>query len=411
MTHLMVRSPWRRLMVIGSLYLVSDIGYSFFFAALGTILLGRGMPLQSVALINLLGVIYFGRFLVGPIVDRYGHARFGHYRGWLIGTQLALILALLGLAALDPVTNLTAVLAVMAAVMVISAFHDTAVNGLSVRLLGASERGVANGIQVAAASVSILLGSGGALLLYAHAGWTVTLIAIAAVFGIPLAVLSFFAEPPAVDSSLRASLWQALSGLFRSRRMAAWIVLIVPFLALGLCLVTAVQPAMLLAAGWTLERVAFTQYTLATIGGMAAGPITGAAIARWGRARAIAVIGAFSAVAVAALFPLSTGGGDPIADTAAIVAIAMAYSAMLTWIFTIAMDLAHPATAATDFTVQTSVLGVLRMVVSSAGLALAAVTGYPLLIGASLALSLAGTAVAVRWARHHSWHSTQTGQL
>ncbi|WP_188196564.1 MFS transporter [Nonomuraea sp. SYSU D8015] len=389
----------RRLTVIGSLFLVSDIGYSFFFAALGTILLGKGVSLQDVALINLLGVIYFGRFLVGPVVDRYGVAGWGHYRSWLIGTQLALIVCLLALATLDPVADLPAVLSVTAAVLVVSAFHDTAVNGLSVRLLSAAERGVANGIQVGAASLSILIGSGGALLLYASAGWAVTLAAMAALFGVPLAVLARFTEPPSHRAPVS---WRALAGPFRSRRTTAWILLVLPFLALGLYLATAVQPAMLLAAGWGMEDIALVQYTLAPLAGIAAGLATGTLITRWGRRRPVIVIGGWSALSLAGLLPLSTGTGHPAPAGTVVVAVAIAYSAMATWISTIAMDLARPASAATDVTVQISVLGVLRMLASAGGLTLAGIAGYPPLIGVSVLLSLAGTAVAAAWARRHS---------
>ena len=49
----------RRLAVIGSLFLVSDIGYSFLLAAFATILLQRGVALETVGLINLLATIYF----------------------------------------------------------------------------------------------------------------------------------------------------------------------------------------------------------------------------------------------------------------------------------------------------------------------------------------------------------------
>lgn len=50
-----------------------------------------------------------------------------------------------------------------------------------------------------------------------------------------------------------------------------------------------------------------------------------------------------------------------------------------------------------------SVLGVLRMLLGAAGLVLAGLAGYPLLIAASVLLSLAGTAVAVLWARRHTY--------
>ncbi|TDC44718.1 hypothetical protein E1281_32900 [Actinomadura sp. KC345] len=52
---------------------------------------------------------------------------------------------------------------------------------------------------MASASASLLIGFSGALLLYSHAGWTVTLLALAAVYLIPLAVLTRIPEPPEPD--------------------------------------------------------------------------------------------------------------------------------------------------------------------------------------------------------------------
>lgn len=63
-----------------------------------------------------------------------------------------------------------------------------------------------------------------------------------------------------------------------------------------------------------------------------------------------------------------------------------AYTAFVAWIFTIAMDLSREHAAATDFTLQLSVLGVLHVVTASAGLAVA---------------GAAGTVVADRWHRGH----------
>ncbi|WP_158889687.1 MFS transporter [Amycolatopsis anabasis] len=389
----------RRLLVIGSLYLVSDIGYSFFLAALGTILLSRGVSLNTVALINLLGMIYFARFLIGPLVDRFGSPRLGHYRGWLVLTQIAMILILAGVALLDPIANLAAVLALLTAVLALSAFHDTAINGLAVRMLPAADHGIANGIQVAAASLSIIIGSGGALLLYARAGWTTTLFALAAVFGIPLLVLARLAEPPAGRPERGAAQWLALFSFFRRRRTATWTVLVIPLFVLGDWLANVPQSPMLLAAGWSLDRIAFVQYTLATGTQILAALAAGAAITRYGRTRPALVAGVLAVAATAALLPLATGHDSPGLTTAALIAGAVAYGAKLTWVSTVSMDLARKSSAATDVTLPMSMVGILRIVVSSAGLGLVARVGYPWLIGAAVFFAVAGTAVALAWTR------------
>jgi hypothetical protein len=155
----------QRLSLLSSLYLVTNIGFSFFFLTLSTILLNRGLALAAVAAVNLLGIIYFAKFLAAPLVDRWGIARIGHYRGWLLGTQLALITTMGALALLDPAHQLAATLAVTTVVLVFSMLHDVALNGLSLRLLPPAEYGTANGLIVASGSASMLVGSGGALML------------------------------------------------------------------------------------------------------------------------------------------------------------------------------------------------------------------------------------------------------
>jgi hypothetical protein len=69
------------------------------------------------------------------------------------------------------------------------------------------------------------------------------------------------------------------------------------------------------------------------------------------------------------------------------------------FVATVSMDLARPESAATDFTLQISLLGVLRLVTSSAGLAVAGAVGFPVLVGASVLLAALGTLITVRWLR------------
>ncbi|MCP2256388.1 Na+/melibiose symporter [Streptoalloteichus tenebrarius] len=384
----------QRMLVIASLYLVSDIGYSFFFGALGTILLARGVSLGTVALINLLTMVYFGRFLVGPLVDRFGSSRHGHYRSWLILTQVVLVLILVALAAVDPVEHLPATLVLMVGVLLVSTFHDTAINGLAVRILSPADAGMANGIQVAAASLSLIIGSGGALLLYSHVGWTATVLSVTAVFAVPLIVLARFVEPPAPRGAGRAAPWRALASYFRIRRNAVWTLLVIPFFLLGDWLASAPQSAMLLSAGWSTDQIGFVQYTLATGAQIVAALVTGTIITRYGRSRPMVVIGIGSAVALAATLPLAFGNGHVGLTSTALILMAITYGAKLTWISTVSLDLARGASGATDYTVPVSMTGLGRVVLTSVGLSTAGLVGYPWLVGLSVVFALLSTGVA-----------------
>jgi predicted MFS family arabinose efflux permease len=395
----------RRFAVIASLYLVSDVGYSFFFGALNTILLRDGVSLGRLGLINLLGLLYFGRFVLGPMVDRIGH-----YRRWLMITQSLLVMVWLGLVPLDPRADLSTVLALTAAGLALSAVHDTAMNGLAVRLLPPEDRGLGNGIQSGMATLSIVLGSGGALFLYAHAGWSVTVGALAAVFLVPFAVLLFVAEP-AREPAGREPLFSELVTLFRLPRIRAWTLLVLPSFALGGFMASAVLAPMMLAAHWSLDRIALVQGTLAGLAGLAAAFGTGVLVNRLGRRRSTRAVGVFWTGAIALLLPLSLGGSAAAVDIVAVLAVSAGYAGMAVCAFTVSMDLSRPASAATDFTAQVSVLGVLRLAINPVALAAAGAVGFPLLLGGSALLAAVGTWVTFRWLRGHRTSVTTSKEL
>ncbi|RZQ60112.1 MFS transporter [Amycolatopsis suaedae] len=380
----------QRMALVGALYLVSNIGYSFLFMTLGTILLGRGVPLGTVAAINLLGMVYFGRFLMAPVVDRTGH-----YRRWLIGTQLALVATLVTIAWLDPADDLAALLGLLVVVLVLSLFHDAAMNGLVVRILPESDHGSANGMQVASAAASILIGSSGALLLYSNAGWTVTLLALAAVYAVPLLVLRTVTEPAATGTVAEAP-WRTLAGYFASTRRTLWALVIIPLFGAGAWLGTAGQPAMLLGAGWPMDRIAVVQ-SVGTTAQLLTALVAGAVLSRVGSSRFAAVAGASCAVATAGLLPLAAGDGSFWPTAAAMVTMSAAYGAQLTWIATVSMGQARRSAAATDYTVPMSIEAVYVTVINSAGLWFAATAGFTWLLVVALGIAAAGAVVAPLW--------------
>ncbi|WP_049717951.1 MFS transporter [Streptomyces caatingaensis] len=398
--------------LLAALYLVQDIAYSFFFLALVVILRRRGVSLEQLALVNLLGLAWAGKFLLAPLVDRFGLPRLGHYRSWLLATQLVTVAALLSLIPLDPAGHLPLVLAVMTVVLLASGAHEVAIGGLAVRLLPPGSRGVAGALQTAAISISMVIGSSGSLLLYEHAGWGVALAVLAAVFALPLALLLRFPEPPAPARPFAPGRAGAAHGLLSFPRRpgaARWMLLVIPLYTCGVYVAEAVVPTMLVDAHWSLSRIALVQGTLGGLAATAAALGAGVVTARVGRGTALLLFGLAQSCALLGLLPLA-GGGDTRAlagasaallTTAVVVAVQALNTAASTAVYTIAMDLSRPGTAATDFAVQVAVLGILRLAANSTGLALAGLLGYLPLIAASSAAAAAGALAAAGWARTH----------
>ncbi|MET9966656.1 MFS transporter [Streptomyces sp. NPDC006356] len=390
----------RHLVVLGSLYLVQDIGYSFFFVTYAAILRSQGVSLNTLALTNIIGIVWALKFLWAPWVDRFGLPRIGHYRGWLLGTQLLMLLLLGGLALVDPVRQLPAVLTLMAALLLVSGTQENAINGLAVAVLSTGQRPMAGGLQLASAYTSAVIGSGGALFVYAQAGWAAAVGTVAAVFLVPLAVLARYREPartavPQGHGPGLRSLTQFLRGAGRAR----WALLVMPMYVCGGYLVQALVTPMLLRVDWSLSRIAFLQNTVAALVSAAVGVAAGLWTRRLGRARALLLFALLKTVALLCLLPLAAGNASDAVASCAVIGVSAATTCALSAMFTVVMDVARPEAAASDFTLQLATTSLVRLAANSGGLALAGLLGFtPLVIGGAVT-TLVGAVLCEAWMR------------
>jgi hypothetical protein len=94
-----------------------------------------GAGSEAVGLMMLVAIPYVARFLWAPVLDRLGSAALGHYRGWLLGPQTALVALFAALAAMDPVAQATALVLLLVPVSVCLGTQVMALEALTVRLV------------------------------------------------------------------------------------------------------------------------------------------------------------------------------------------------------------------------------------------------------------------------------------
>ncbi len=155
-----------KLLVIGVLYFAEGLPYGFVVTTLSFYLRGRGVPLEQIGLVSLLGLAWSFKLLWSPLVDRFGA------RGaWLVPAQGVMVLCFLALAFLSggPVTPLFFCL--VGLLCLASATQDLAVDAYAVDLLEADELGIANGVRNGAYRVGALAAGSGLLILSDQVGW------------------------------------------------------------------------------------------------------------------------------------------------------------------------------------------------------------------------------------------------
>ena len=84
-------------LLLFSLYWAQGLPVGFMTHALPVILRMQGVSLAHIGGFGLLMLPWSIKILWAPWIDRYGTQRFGHYRSWIIPTQLCSVLILIAL--------------------------------------------------------------------------------------------------------------------------------------------------------------------------------------------------------------------------------------------------------------------------------------------------------------------------
>lgn len=365
-----------RLLLLALLYVAQALPLGFFVIAMPAILRSRGVSLEQIGLLGALAMPFLLKFLWAPLVDRFGAAS-GHYRSWLMWLQLLAVATVLAIAALDPVANWQALLALGALFMLLAATQDVATDGLAVRLLWREDRGLGNGIQVGGYYLGQILGGGLVLVLVDRFGWSIALGVMALMLALPLPLVVAMREPAAALGSGRRTAigFAALGAFFRRPGIGAWVVVLLVWRLAETMAQWMLNP-MLVDRGFSLERIGILLGVLGSLGALAGAMLGGRLIGKLGRHRTLALTGILLAPALAAYLAPAQGFGGLTLVYVVVVASAFAAGASTAALYTAAMDAAAYDTAGTDFTIQQSLAAVGPMIAAGVSGASAAALGY-----------------------------------
>jgi len=427
-----LRTP--HLPLLAALYTAQGLPYGFFTLALPVLMREAGWSLTALGFLQFLAAPWVLKMLWAPVVDHHGSRR-----AWLLSMQLGSCALALGMAAIGFHEGSLALFAAVFVFNLLAATQDVATDGLAVRLLNAQQRGLANGIQVGAYRLGMVLGGGLLLWLFAQTNWTVTFLAMAAILALLTMPVWRMAEPPPhmpdevphphVHPHANAALLSASEPATPSARPQGRALVL-------LWLHRALRPGVLKLAGLIFcfrfgDQMAtglitpflldhgVDKATLAVMkGAVGSGTsLAGAALGGWlmlrmGRRQALLGSG-LAQVGVFALYALAaTGwGGMPLLWVATLAEGVIGTVATVA-LFSLMMDAADPAHAGTDYTLLGSVGFSLATLGGIAGGMVGDAFGYAAAFAVGGLLSGLGVVALVRWldvhplnARvHEAWH-------
>lgn len=403
----MPESRWTKLTLLATLYVSQAVPLGFFIVAMPAILRSRGLPLERIGLLSALAAPFLLKFLWAPLLDRWGSARHGHFRSWILPLQALSVAAVVVLAFLDLDSQFAALAAVGGLFLLLAATQDVATDGLAVRALAPGERGPGNGVQVGGYYLGQIVGGGVLLLLFHRFGWTPAVLAMAVVLALPLVPALRFREP-ASPAAARAVDLRALGRFFTRPGTAAWLPILLLYRTGETMAITMFNP-MLVDLGFSLADIGLLLGVASSLGSLGGALTGGLLVRRLGRRRALAAFAVVQAAgvallavlalrAIAATAPGGIGATGVIGSIyAAAVVCAFAGGLGTAALYTAMMDRSTGAAAATDFSVQQALAAVGPLLAASLSGWSAARLGYPLHFALCAGVALAAAGLVARF--------------
>ena len=330
-----------------------------------------GIDLTIIGFFTLVGLPYALKFLWSPIMDRFVPPFLGRRRGWILIFQLALVLAISGLALGDPLRAPWTVAFLAFVVAFFSASQDIAIDAYRRDLLPDAELGLGSGVAVAGYRVGMFVTGGLAIILADHIPWKAVYFAMAGTMGICV-LATLLAPNPENEAippkSLREAVVEPFSDYFK-RRSAILILAFILLYKIGDSMASDMLYPFYYAIGFTKSQIGTVAKSLG-IGATIAGGLAGGVIMlRLGINRSLWIFGVLQAVSTL-FFSLLAQIGSNILALSGVIFFEAFTSGMGTSAFVAFMaSLCNRKFTATQYALLTSFMGIPRVFMG-------ATTGY-----------------------------------
>ena len=357
-----------------SLYWAQGLPVGFMTHALPVILRAQGVSLAHIGGFGLLMLPWSIKIFWAPWVDRFGHAASGHYRSWIVPTQLLSVAVLLGLSflpiqALNQPEYLLAFFVALLSMNLVGATQDIATDGLAVNMLHSQQQHWGNTFQVIGSRLGFIVGGGAILWALDWLDWQSTFLILAALVLLNTLPILFFKEPhrlkhtPSMTEAESFS-WQKvknyLAYFYRTPNLAAWLAVLITFkIADGLS--GPLLKPLMVDLGLSFSQIGLYVTMLGAVAALAGAGLAGFSLKFLPRAQALLVFSIFKILSLAAYTWLAFQyEAQRHIETWVIYLINAAedmISAMLLVVMlTLVMQYSRKHLAGTDFTFQVSLM-------------------------------------------------------
>ncbi len=335
------------------------------------------VDLTTIGLFALIQFPYTWKFLWSPLLDRYVVPMLGRRRGWMLLSQVALLLLIMVLGGFSPQTNIVTIVQICTVLAFVSATQDVVLDAYRRELLSGSELDLGNGVHVGAYRVASLVPGSLSLYLSDHMAWN-TVFFITALFMLPGMVMTLMVREPhraSPPTTLRAAVIEPFREFILRKGWSAalWVLAFTFFYKLGDSLCTTLATPFYMDLGYSKTEIALVAKHAALWPAIIGGILGGLWMVRLGINRALWVFGAVQVLSIFGFAWLSTQGhhsGNATTDYIALAAVigleALGVGLGTAGLVAFIARHTHPAYTATQFALFTSLAAAPRTFVNAA---------------------------------------------
>jgi PAT family beta-lactamase induction signal transducer AmpG len=361
-----------------------------------------GVDILTIGMFSLVSLPYALKFLWAPLLDRYAPPGLGRRRGWMLVTQLSLVIFILAMGACSPAdtTWTLGVLAVMIAFA--SASQDVVFDAYRTDLLAPRERGAGAAVTVLGYRTAMLVSGALALVLSEHLGWRNTYWLMAGLMIVGMGASLLGPEPEGMGSPPR-DLGEAVVKPFKdffARSYALPMLLLIMLYKFGDAFAGTLTTAFLIQdVGFSVAEVGYINKAFGFVATIAGALLGGMLMVRLSLYQALLWFGFLQAVSNLSFILLTVWGRD-IATLICVVAFENLSAGMGTAAFVaLLMGLCNKSFSATQYALLSALASIARVFLGPVAAGLVSTLGWSYFFVITFFSALPG--VGLLWLLRH----------
>lgn len=262
----------------------------------------EGLDLKVIGAFSLMMIPYTWKFVWAPFIDRYEIFKLGRRKGWIILSQIALIVSIASLGYVNPQQSIMTVATLATIVAFASATQDIVLDAYRREFLPDNELGLGNAIFVNAYRVAGLVPGGISLIMADYFSWT-TVFNFTAACLLPCLLLSCFLREQNCSQAprtLKAAIVEPFAEFINRRgvKAALFIVCFVFLYKIGDSMALALATPFYMDLGYNLTTIGIVAKNVGLWSTVAGGLLGGIFMLKLGINRALWVFGFIQLVTI-----------------------------------------------------------------------------------------------------------------